>query len=111
MEAPESIEQLAYICKALEPTPVLYNMVQGGTGPKISAVKARELGVRIVIYPALCLGTVVEAVTGAMQRLKETGDVDRAEGMKIADVFRVCGMDELVEFDRAAGGEGYNDGV
>ena len=41
------------ICHELAPTPVMYNMVQGGLSPHLSVAEAKELGFRAIIYPSV----------------------------------------------------------
>lgn len=111
LEGIETKEQGRRICKDLAPKPVLLNMVQGGVTPHYTAAEAKEDGFRLVIYPGLALGPVYKGVAEACEKLKKTGDVDRAEGATVRDVFGICGLKEAIEFDVAAGGKLYKSGV
>ena len=107
-------DEAAKVCKELAPTPVLLNMVHGGVTPTLSVREAKEMGFRIVIFPALALNEVYKSVKGAFERLKDEGFV--AYGMEkgdpsLKDLFGVCGLDEAMEFDRDAGGRMYEGGV
>lgn len=73
--------------------------VQGGKSPIFSVDEAREIGFKIVIYASLSLHPVVNGVTEAMETLKTTG-VPQKTTSSPADAFRICGMDELMAFDK-----------
>lgn len=111
LEGIETKEKGQQVCKDLAPKPVLLNMVQGGVTPHYTVAEAREDGFRMVIYPGLALGAVYKSVLEACGRLKETGDVERAEAASVRDVFGVCGLKEAIEFDVAAGGKSFQSGV
>lgn len=110
-----SKEQAKEACEELAPTPVLLNMVDGGVTPHFTVAEAKETGFQIIIYPAFALGPVYRAVTAAAKELKETGDNANAvadiSGMGPRELFMVCGLKEAMEFDIAAGGSAYTNGV
>ena len=114
LEGPTTVAQCEEACKILAPTPVLLNMVPGGVTPDMSVAQAQQIGFRIVIYPGLALGAVLESVGAAYGELKETGKVEvsalqRKGGVK--GVFEMCGLNECMEIDRRAGGKSYALGV
>jgi 2-methylisocitrate lyase-like PEP mutase family enzyme len=114
LEGLETKEQATQVCRELAPTPVLLNSVPGGITPDMSVDEAREIGFKIVIYPALAMSTVVEAVTKAYTELKETGRPTVSEEAKkkgVKQIFSVCGLERAVEFDAKAGGKAYGRGV
>lgn len=93
------------MCEALAPIPVLCNVVAGGLTPQYSQDEAHRMGVRVVIHTAFALAPVYRAVTDAAQYLKKTGKVQTTENQpSIRDVFDVCGMQECIDLDNAAGG-------
>ena len=107
-------EQCKQVCKELAPTPVLLNSVPGGVTPDMSVDEARELGFKIVIYPALAMSPVVEAVSKAFSELKDTGRATVTEDAKkkgVKQVFSICGLEREVAFDAKAGGKAYDRGV
>lgn len=116
LEGITSKDQARQICADLAPAPVLYNCVAGGVSPEVSVQEAKELGFKIVIYPALCLGPVVASVSRAAEALAKTGAPlesrdDVGGGAKsVKAVFELCGLRECMEFDRAAGGSAYEKG-
>ena len=76
--------------------------------------EAKEIGFRIMIHPGLALSAVIKSVTAALKELKSTGMValteeDLKSGVK--SIFTVCGLIECMEFDKAAGGTSYTNGV
>jgi 2-methylisocitrate lyase-like PEP mutase family enzyme len=113
LEAITSEEQARRVCQELSPTPVLLNMVAGGMTANISVQKAKEIGFKIIIYPILSMGPMYKAVKDAAKELKETGIVERSPGADVSakQLFELCGLNEAVEFDIAAGGSLYAKGV
>jgi 2-methylisocitrate lyase-like PEP mutase family enzyme len=114
LEGVTSKEEAKRACQELTPTPVLLNMVPGGVTPNMSVAEAKEIGYRVIIYPGMALGPVYAGVSAAAKELKETGSISvkgvpGAEGPK--DIFNVCGLKEAIEFDIAAGGGLYINGV
>ena len=96
----------------LAPTPVLLNMVPGGVTPDMSVKEAEEMGFRVMIYPCFALEPVYHSVSRAARELQSTGNiVNKEESCSgIKEVFRVCGLDECMEFDMKAGGISYGKG-
>ncbi|KAB5529006.1 putative carboxyphosphonoenolpyruvate mutase [Coniochaeta sp. 2T2.1] len=111
LEGIESKEQARHVCIELSPYPVLLNMVQGGVTPYLSVPEAQEHGFKLVIYPALALAPVYTSVSEAYEQLRQTGDVEHDVKLTPKEIFSVCGLKEAVEFDVAAGGALYKNGV
>ena len=104
-------EEARRVCQELEPTPVIYNMVQGGLSPHLSAAEAKELGFRAIIYPSISTRAAYQGVTEAVRELKGRGDITEDASTRPFDVFSVCGLQEAIAFDVAAGGQMYLNGV
>ncbi len=117
LEGVTSKEMAKQACKDLAPTPVLLNNVGGGVTPHFSVQEAQETGFKIVIFPGLSLGSVYLGVKATAEELKATGDVAKAKAREDAigfgpkQFFEVCGLKEAIEFDLAAGGTMYGNGV
>jgi 2-methylisocitrate lyase-like PEP mutase family enzyme len=115
LEGVTSREEAERACKDLAPTPCLFNNVPGGVSPDFRTQEAKEIGYRIAIFPALAFEVVYPAVRRAVQQMKEMGRVEGLEkdGRRYGpkELFQVCGLDELVEFDQKAGGKGYTNGA
>jgi 2-methylisocitrate lyase-like PEP mutase family enzyme len=110
LEGVRSKEEAKKVCEELKPTPVLFNAVPGGVSPDLSVEEAKELGYRIIIFPGLALGSVYASVSAAVKQLKEKGtQIPSKSNPK--DLFNVVGLREAVEFDIAAGGGLYSQGV
>lgn len=69
LRTPEEVEQVA---KNLD-IPLLYNFVESGKSPLLSAADLGKFGFKIVIYPASALLSVTHIVEQVMAQLKETG--------------------------------------
>ncbi|KAF1359808.1 carboxyvinyl-carboxyphosphonate phosphorylmutase [Lizonia empirigonia] len=108
-------EDAARACKDLAPTPCLFNNVPGGVSPDFSVQECKDIGYKLAIFPCLALEMVYPAVRKAVQQLKTLGNVGPAEEggrrYRPKELFQVCGLDDLVEFDRAAGGTSYAKGA
>lgn len=113
LEAPTKLEEMRAVCRDLAPRPVLLNMVTGSITPNITVPEAQQMGFRIVIYPALALGPVHEAIGAAVNELKETGTVKPGKVMVGGPkrLFETCALNELMAFDLASGGSAYKSGV
>ena len=109
LEAIETKEQAVQVCEVFGKTPVMYGMVQGSKSPQITVKEAQDMGIKIIIYAGLCLAPVYVAVMKAMKTLRETGDVETCENApKVHDIFDVCGLTELMDFDLEASGKQTN---
>ena len=69
LRTPKEVEQVA---KNLD-IPLLYNFVESGKSPLLSAADLEKFGFKIVIYPASALLSVTHIVEQVMAQLKETG--------------------------------------
>ena len=110
LEGVTTKEQMRRSCEMLKGTPVLLNMVPGGVTPQVSVEEARQMGYRLMIFPALALNAALTAVTDAYKELYETGDatvadVDQQKGVK--RMFDTVGLQECIAFDAKAGGKAY----
>ena len=105
-EAPTSKEEAGRACAELAPTPVLLNMVPEGVTPNMSVDEAKQCGFRIVIFPTVCIEGVLRGCREELGRLKEKGAMD-GDNKGIRAAFELCGLDEAVEIDKAAGGKAY----
>jgi methylisocitrate lyase len=86
VEAPESIQELQQIARAI-PAPLLVNMVEGGKTPLRSAQELEALGYRIVLFANTAMRVAMKAVQEAMALL-------RAEGTSEPLLSRMLSWDE-----------------
>ncbi|KAJ9301875.1 hypothetical protein DTO271G3_741 [Paecilomyces variotii] len=111
LEGVTSKEMARQIIRDVAPWPMLLNMVEHGATPSISAPEAREMGFKIIIFPFAALAPAYTAIKAGMERLKETGLTGAGKELTPAMLFRVCGLDESVKIDEAAGGATFTEGV
>ncbi|KAL4869278.1 hypothetical protein BDV12DRAFT_168238 [Aspergillus spectabilis] len=111
LEGISSIEMARQIVVDLAGWPLLLNMVEHGSTPSITATQAREIGFRIIIFPFAALGPACVAIQEGMEKLKRDGIPGLDKELTPQTLFRVCGLDESVKVDTAAGGEAFNSGV
>ncbi|KAK1699812.1 Pyruvate/Phosphoenolpyruvate kinase-like domain-containing protein [Colletotrichum godetiae] len=108
LEGVTSAEQARTACKDLAPTPVLLNMVEHGATPSWTAAEAKELGYRMMIVPFAAIAPAYEAIRDSLARLKETGVVGTKSDFSPRKLFSIVGLQEAMEFDKAAGGSSYS---
>jgi 2-methylisocitrate lyase-like PEP mutase family enzyme len=115
LEGVTSREDAERACKDLAPTPCLFNNVPGGVSPDFSVEEAQQIGYKLAIFPALAFEVVYPAVRKAIQQLKTIGKVGSQEkdGRRYGpkELFQVCGLDEMVDFDNKVGGGAYTNGA
>lgn len=115
LEGVTTKEQAAQFVKDLAPTPCLFNNVAGGVSPDLSVTEAKEIGYKIIIFPALGIEVVYPVVRRAIQQMKSDGRVHSVEkdGRRYSprELFEVCGLGEMMEFDNKAGGTAYQNGA
>lgn len=109
LEAATKREECEKFCKVFSGTnvPLMYGMVQGSKAYRMTADEAKEMGYSIIVYAASCLAPTFMAVSQALQNLKKNRDCnDLPAGTEIHEVFNVCGMKELLEFDKKVSAPG-----
>ena len=87
--------------------PLLYNFVETGKSPLISAPDLKRLGFKIVIFPTSALMLVARAVAGLMDEIKQLGTtshmMDRMASLE--DCFNLVGMADLLAQDAKYAGQ------
>ena len=115
LEGVTSVEDARRICVDLAPTPCLFNNVPAGVSPDFSVEQCKELGYKIAIFPLLACEVVYPAVRKAVRQMMQLGSVQSVEedGKRYGprELFQVCGLDELIDFDLKAGGSSYKNGA
>ncbi|KAI2694766.1 hypothetical protein CBS147372_9605 [Penicillium roqueforti] len=102
LEAISTREELEAVCARFNgKAPVMYGMVQGSKAYKVTVEEAKEIGVKIIVYAAVCLTPTFLAVSQALKKLQETGDAEQYSGQwNPHKMFEACGLKELIDFDR-----------
>jgi 2-methylisocitrate lyase-like PEP mutase family enzyme len=115
LEGINTRDEAERLCRDMAPTPCLFNNVAAGVSPDFAPVEAKEIGYRLAIYPTMAMEVVYPAVRNAYRQLRETGRVQSVEkdGHRYSprELFEVCGLEELMEFDQKAGGTAYQNGA
>ncbi|KAF8889296.1 oxaloacetate acetylhydrolase [Infundibulicybe gibba] len=109
LEGVRSGADVARTVREMAPTPVLLNIVTGGSTPDFTTQDAKELGVKMVIFPLISAVSAVHAIREALESLKNCGsDVPTARGMGPRQFFEVMGLEEAIRLDQKAGGDSYH---
>jgi hypothetical protein len=64
--------------------------------------EAKELGIKVMVYAAVCLLPMYTAVPVALKSLKETGKISSNSKATPHHLFDLCGLQNLQEFDKNA---------
>lgn len=95
----------------LAPWPLLLNMVENGSTPIITADEAAEMGFRIMIFSFAALAPAYTAIKCTLERLKADGVTGTSKDLTPRALFEVCGLEESMMLDSAAGGLAFAGGV
>ncbi|KAF9461508.1 oxaloacetate acetylhydrolase [Collybia nuda] len=110
LEGVRNREEVAYTVEAVKPTPLLLNIVHGGSTPDFTVEDAKALGVKIAIFPLISAVPAIHGIRAALESLKTTGsDVPTALGMGPKQFFEVMGLEEVMKVDCQAGGVAYHE--
>ena len=102
IESPESVEEMEKICASFD-TPLLVNVVDGGSTPVLSKQAYIDLGYQIAIYPGTGFMAAAQALHSVYGSLKETGaTLDLKVPLRDFMTFsREMGFQEVWDFDSA----------
>ena len=97
LRTPEEVERAA---KNLD-IPLLYNFVESGKSPLLSASELERFGFKIVIYPASALLSVTHVVGQVMAQLKEKGTTSHLMDnmVSLEDCFETMGLSTMLAED------------
>ncbi|EKM82203.1 hypothetical protein AGABI1DRAFT_112288 [Agaricus bisporus var. burnettii JB137-S8] len=108
LEGVRSEDEVLRTVKELAPTPVLLNIVTGGSTPDFTVADATRMGVKIAIFPLISAIPAIHGIREGLAALKRQGtDVLTARNMGPKHFFEVMGLDEAIQIDKEAGGEAY----
>ncbi|KAF9451179.1 Phosphoenolpyruvate/pyruvate domain-containing protein [Macrolepiota fuliginosa MF-IS2] len=108
LEGVRSEDEVIKTVQELRPTPVLLNIVTGGSTPDLTVDDARRLGVKIAIFPLITAVPAIHGIREGLAALKKQGtDVATARGMGPKEFFEVMGLEEAILIDKEAGGDAY----
>ena len=100
VEALRTPEEAARAARELD-VPLLYNYVETGKSPLLSAPELERLGFKIVIFPASALLSATQAVRQTLTTLKQQGTTAHLlENMtSLQDCFEAVGLSDLLATD------------
>ena len=100
VEALRSSEEAQRAVESLS-VPLLYNFVETGKSPLLSASELEEIGFKIVIFPASSLLLVTATIQKLMGELKEKGTtlgmIDQM--VSLQECFELVGLSEMLSVD------------
>jgi methylisocitrate lyase len=105
VEAPRTIEEMQRICKVIK-APHLANMVEGGgKTPILPLPELKEIGYKIVIYPASAWMACIKAMKEVLSVLKEDGTTSRYAPRMVSfnEMFEVVVRSMFVSFEKKYG--------
>ena len=105
VEALETAEQAERVSRNFD-VPMLYNFVETGKSPLLSAVELEKLGFKLVIFPVSALLTVCYSILRLMRELKDKGTTAHLleDMVSLEQCFNTVGLAELLALDA-----GYSD--
>ena len=95
----------------LAPLPLCLNSVENGVSPLISAGEAQEMGFRTIIFSFASLAPAYLSIKKTFEWLKAEGVTGTASSVTPKMIFQVCGLNESMLIDEAAGGTAFAKGV
>ncbi|KAK3044416.1 hypothetical protein LTS18_001347, partial [Coniosporium uncinatum] len=105
LEGVTSREMAKQAVRDMAPTPLLLNMVEHGATPIISTSEAEEMGFRIMIFSFAGLAPAMKAIRETFQKIKDNGITGIEAGQSPKSIFKICGLDEAMEWDKRVGGQ------
>ena len=81
--------------------PLLYNYVESGKSPLLTASELEEIGYKIVIFPASAMLSTIKAIEITLAELKATGATHGADGRMVTlhDAFELVGLTDMLAQD------------
>ena len=109
LEGVPSKEMAAQAVQDLAPWPLCYNSVENGHSPLITAAEAQTMGYRLMVFSFAGIAPAYMAILETFTKLKEQG----VTGSMVAPkkLFEICGLEEEMRIDEAAGGSAFAKGV
>ncbi len=102
VEALRTPEQAQQVVRAFD-VPMLYNFIETGKSPRLTASQLEEMGYKIVIFPVSAFTMVGEMVTRLMRELRERGTTERMidSMVELEECFDMVGLHEMLTIDAA----------
>lgn len=104
IEAPESVEELAHVGRALAGVPLMANMLEGGRTPILKPRELEDMGFRIVIYGISLLMRSVRTMQDALADL-HSGELKLVgSGIGFEEYKRIVGFPRWAALETRYGG-------
>lgn len=104
IEAPESVEELAHVGRALAGVPLMANMLEGGRTPILKPSELEDMGFRIVIYGISLLMRSVRTMQDALADL-HSGELKLVgSGIGFEEYKRIVGFPRWAALETRYGG-------
>ncbi|KAF7377518.1 RING-type domain-containing protein [Mycena sanguinolenta] len=92
--------------RELAPAPVLLNLATNGVTPNWTVQEAREMGLKLVIFPCAGMIPAALALRAAYREILDKGtDVKSCAGVGPKAFFEMVGLNEVIAIDGKAGGQ------
>ncbi len=91
VEAPQSIEEIEAIARALPDVPLLFNYAEGGKTPPVTHEFLQRLVFRVVIFPISVLLAATAAIRSVLAQIK-------ADGTPINVLPSLIAFDQFLDF-------------
>ena len=95
----------------LAPWPLLLNVVENGTSPRITVAEAKQMGFRIMIFSLAALAPAYTAIKDAFETLKNEGVTKTDKKLTPKLLFNVCGLQDAMVIDANSGSSAFSSGV
>jgi 2-methylisocitrate lyase-like PEP mutase family enzyme len=92
VEAPTSEAELERVARALEGTPLMANLVEGGDTPLLPPPRLEELGFRIAAYPLTLLSVAVKAIGDTLAQMRSGEHPAESERVSFAALRELVGF-------------------
>ena len=102
-------EQARQAVLDMAPWPLCLNSVENGVSPLITVREAQDMGFRVMIFSFAGLAPAYTAIKNTFELLKFEGITGATVTPK--HIFQVCGLNESMLIDDAAGGTTFAKGV
>lgn len=106
IEAPQSVEELRIVAKAVD-VPTMANMVEGGKTPLASVHELEEMGFKFASFSGSAQKIAMRAMQELLIALKATGRLDGVLGRiaSLSERSELLGLPKFYEMDRKYGVE------
>jgi len=100
VEAPQSVDELREVARAIPDVALFANMIEGGKTPLLSSAELQQLGYKMVVYPLSALFSAAKAVEETYRALfEQESTASRADAMvsfqEFEEIIDVPGWREL----------------